>query len=491
MDLKGYTRVLRRRWRLIVLSVALGAVAASVLTMLTPHTYQSTVGFFVSAADNSSNAQLASGGTFTQQRVKSYVQVLKTPRALDPVVHATGIGTSAELAGKVSAVIPPDSVLLDVSVVDRSAQQAQALAAGIASTFPGTIEDLEAVNGDSPVKVTVVKAAVLPTAPISPNPTRNLALGLVLGGLIGLGLAVVRDLLDTKIRTKEDLEQVTGATILGAIPFDEEAAKHPLVLHADPSSRRSEALRTLRTNLQFVDVASHPSTIVVTSSITGEGKSSTCANLAVSLAESSRSVCLIEADLRRPRLLEHLGLAGGVGLTDVLIGRHSVLDMLQPYGQLPLDVLGAGAIPPNPSELLGSTAMTELLADLAARYDFVLLDTPPLLPVTDAAVLTTAADGVILIVGSSLVARDQLTEALDNLAAVNANLLGLVANRLPRQQTHGYYDYQYTANSPTSVRVRRRKENLGLPGLRSHRGTASGARRPADRAGAGAARSSS
>ena len=158
---------------------------------------------------------------------------------------------------------------------------------------------------------------------------------------------------------------------------DPDAVKRPLIVEVDPRSPRAEAFRSLRTNLQFIDAANHPRTLVVTSSLAGEGKSTMSANLALTMAQGGSRVCLVEADLRRPKVLDYLGLEGAVGLTDALIGRAEVFDVIQPYGGTNLWVLGAGPIPPNPSELLGSTAMRSILNHLTSRFDYVVIDSPP------------------------------------------------------------------------------------------------------------------
>ena len=442
----AYVQILRRRWRIFV-GVTLAVVAASAaMTLLATPQYTASTQFFVSTADSSNSSQLAQGGTFTQQRVKSYSQLLKAPRLLDPVIAKAGVSdTPGSLAGRITATTPPDTVLIDVSVTDPDPTRARDVAAAIAEEFPAVVADLERVSpdADSPVKVTVLREPTVPTAPISPLPSRNLALGLVLGVLLGFGAAVLKQLLDTKLRTKEDVEAMTEAVVLGGIPFDPDAEKHPLIIQADPLAGRAEAFRALRTNLQFVDAANHPRVIVVTSSIAGEGKSSTTANLALAMAESGASVCVVEGDLRRPRLLTYLGLEGSVGLTDVLIGRYELDDVLQPFGAHSLTVLGAGAAPPNPSELLGSTSMRNTLDELRRRFDYVLIDGAPVLPVTDSTVLTRLTDGAIIVAGSGVVNKDQFEHALDTFETVNGTVLGVVLNRIPRQTRGGYYDYRY------------------------------------------------
>lgn len=461
MELHDYVRILRKRWLTILITALVVVGLAGAMTALQTKQYASSTQFFVSVS-GSDTAQLQQGSTFTQQRVKSYAQLLSTPRALDPVVKELGDDTAtADLADKITVTTPPDTVLLEVSVTDTSAERAQEIATAIGDTFPDVIAEIEkpSKSKSSPIKVSMVKPATTGSAPVSPQPVRNLGLGLVLGLLLGFGLAVVRHLVDTTVRTDDDVEEITEEPIIGAVHFDPRAGKEPLIVESDPSSPRSEAFRAVRTNLMFVNAASHPRTILLTSSIPGEGKSTTIANLALTLAQSGSSVCLVEGDLRRPRLLDYLGLEGSAGLTDVLIERASLDDVLQPYGADKLEVIGAGAIPPNPSELLASDAMSRVLTLLSARFDYVLIDTPPVLPVTDAVVLSTKVDGVIVLVGTTIVRKEQLESTLESLGAVENNLLGLVLNRVGHSASGGkgagYYGYYDSATHPTSRAARK------------------------------------
>jgi polysaccharide biosynthesis transport protein len=231
-----------------------------------------------------------------------------------------------------------------------------------------------------------------------------------------------------------------------------------LIVQADPHSPRAEAFRTLRTNLQFVDAANHPRSIVFTSSLPGEGKTTTAANLAITMAAGGSRVCVVEGDLRRPRLLEYMGLDGSVGLTNVLIGQTDVTDALQQFSDGGLYVLGAGPIPPNPSELLGSTAMEKTLRELESRFDVVIIDTPPLLPVTDAAVLSTIVGGTVLVVGAGRVDRQNLTRSLQSLDAVKGRVLGLVVNMVPTKGADAY-SYYREGYAPESPRKRAKERN--------------------------------
>lgn len=463
MELQDYLRILKKRWMTIVITTLVVTGLAALLTGLQTKQYTSSTQFFVSVSGGDT-AALQQGSTFTQQRVKSYAELLKTPRALGPVVEELDDGTKVgDLPGAITVTTPPDTVLLEVSVTDPSPEQAQRIATAIGETFPDVVSEVERPEGSrraSPIKVSLVEPASTSTSPTSPVPTRNLALGVVLGLLLGFGLAIVRHLLDTTVRTDDDIEEITDEPVIGAVHFDPRASKEPLIVESDPSSPRSEAFRAVRTNLMFVDAANHPKTILLTSSIPGEGKSTTIANLALTLANSGSSVCLIEGDLRRPRLLDYLGLEGSAGLTDVLIERADLDDVLQPYGADRLEVMGAGAIPPNPSELLASEAMSLVLARLAVRFDYVLIDTPPVLPVTDAVVLSTKVDGVIVLVGTTIVRKEQLGATLEALGAVNNTLLGLVLNRVGHKSAGGYgagyYGYYDPETHPTSRSARRK-----------------------------------
>ena len=462
MELQDYLLVVRKRWRIIALVVLVAVGLASVASALSTRMYEAKTQFFVSTTGASDSVALLQGSTFTQQRVKSYAQLLTTPRILTPVADAAGID-QAGLSSRVAATTPPDTVLIDVSVRDEDPDRARVTAEAIAKEFPAAVAELESPAGQkaSPVKVTVVRPPVTPTSPVSPRPARNIVLGMVVGLLLGLGAAVLRETLDRSVKTMEDVKRVTDVPILGTIAHDPEAPKRPLIVEVDPRSPRAEAFRSLRTNLQFVDAANHPRTIVVTSSLAGEGKSTLTANLALTMAQAGSRVCLIEADLRRPKVLEYMGLEGSVGLTDALIDRADVIDVIQPYGGTNLWVLGAGPIPPNPSELLGSTAMRGLLQNLSTRFDYVVIDAPPTLPVTDAVVLSKLVDGAIVVVGSGIVDRDQLAHTLDSLTSVNGQVLGVVLNRVPPKGPGQYGSYSYeTPDAEATRRERKRVEQV-------------------------------
>lgn len=450
VEIRDYLGVLRRRWvSILIVALATLAVAAAVTFALTPR-YTATTRLFFGVQGAQSGSDLAQGSTFAEKQLVSYAQVSTSPLVLGQVVTDLGLDmTPEELATRVEAAAPTDTVILEISVEDVDGARAAQIANAIGQRLSSVAGDLspERQDGSQSVRATILAPAQVPTEPSSPNVLRNLAAGLLLGLLLGVGVAILRRVLDTKVRNELDVQSVTDSSILGLVPFDAGAPDHPVVMHDDPLGARSEAIRRLRTNLQFVELAAHARSIVVSSSVPGEGKSSTTINLAVSLADAGLKVALIDADLRRPSIARYLGMEGSVGLTTVLIGEAELGDVLQPWRDTSLSILPAGQVPPNPSELLGSKAMSALLEQMSGTFDMVLIDSPPLLPVTDAAILGRLAGGTLVVVGADRLHRPQLRMAMESLSAAGANVFGMVLNKVARGSFGSYgYGYGYTSD---------------------------------------------
>lgn len=449
LDLRDYVRLLRRNWKLILATTLLGLILGGTVSIIVKPTYTAQTQLFVAIQNSGTVQELQQGNTFTQSRVQSYVKTALTPVVLQPTIDALGLGiTAEELATRVKADTDLNTVLINIEVSDSSPVQASAIAASVGSSLIKAVDSLEKpkAGGTSPVNLSVITPAVAPTSPSAPNTKLNLALGLLTGLVAGLGIAVVRGTLDTRIRGEMDLRHVTDAPLLGGIAFEPDAVKKPLITQAGRQSPRAESYRTLRTNLRFANVSVQARSFIVTSSLPGEGKSTTATNLAIALAQAGQSVCLVDADLRRPMVGEYLGLERGAGLTTALVGAADVNSLLQPWGEDDLHVLTSGQIPPNPSELLGSVQMQELIGRLEAAFDIVVIDAPPLLPVTDAAVLAQHVGGVVMVVGVQKVRQPALEKSFSALQMVGANVLGVVLNRLPHKGPDSYSYSYYTAD---------------------------------------------
>jgi len=450
---------LRRAWWLPALGALLGVGAAAVVNATSPVTYQARVQQFVSIADGGdSTSTILSGSQFTLQRVKSYTQIATSAQVLQPVVREQRLPVSvADLAARVRVTNPLDTVLVELTVTDSDPRRAAAVANAVSVQLARVVQAIESPQGGgpAPVKLTVTQPATVPSEPVSPRTGLNLALGLLVGLALGAGTALLREQLDTSVGSAQDVEALTGAVPLGLVPFDATARTHPLV-STDAGGGRAEAFRTLRTNLQFVDVDSPPRSIVITSALPGEGKTTSACNIALTLALTGSRVVLVDGDLRKPRVCDYLGLDSGAGLTNVLAGHFGLDEVLvdRDTGQDgSLTVLPSGPVPPNPSELLGSRQMAELLATLVERYDHVVVDAPPLLPVTDAAVLATVADGTVLVVRHGSTSRDELDRAVRSLRAVNARMLGSVLTFVPQRgrDGYGYGAYGYGDPAPSAA----------------------------------------
>jgi capsular exopolysaccharide synthesis family protein len=452
VDLREYLRVTRKHWRFIAAATILGAVLAGVVTLQTKPQYATTLTFFVTTP-NTGVSDAYQGGLFSQQRVKSYANMLTGDRVAAAVAQQTQLAlTPEQIRSRITAEPVPETVLLQATVTDDSRSRSLLIAQELAKQFKALVESLETPPDRtvSSVKVEVIAGPELQKTPVTPRPVRNLGLGVLVGLLLGVGSAVLREALDTTVKTVESLQQLTGAPVLANVPFDTAAKSDPLLVGEAGRSPRAEALRQLRTNLQFVDVDKPVKVLVVTSAIPGEGKSSTACNLAILAAETGQRVLLIDADLRRPRIAEYLGVEGAAGLTTVLAGQSTVEEVLQRWG-VNVWVLPSGPLPPNPSELLGSQHMADLLDTFREQYDLVIVDCPPLLPVTDGAVVAARSDGALLMARSHKTTSAQVAAAARSLRSVDARLLGCVYNMVHSESADSYYTYYgYSAKASSS-----------------------------------------
>jgi receptor protein-tyrosine kinase len=465
VDLRDYVAIVRlHRWLIVLSTLAVTVLALGVTVAQTPQ-YEATTRLFISTAA-SDEATLNQGGQFSIQRVQSYADLLNGDEISRRVVNRLHLDERPrELTDQIEATAKLNTVILVINVTDPSAARAQVLANAVAREFVSFVGELETPPGKAAatVKATIVDAASRPSVPVSPKPLRNIALGLVLGAMLGAGLAVLRESFDSSIKSTKLLEELSGAPMLGAITFDPKAVDHPLITSLDPYSPRVEAFRVLRTNLQFINPGQDHKVFVVTSSLPGEGKTTTATNLAIALAEGGDQVVLLEGDLRRPKVSEYLRVAGSVGVTTVILGRVGIDGAIQSV-QDGLDVLTSGRVPPNPAELIKSEGMGDIVDKLRRKYDYVIIDAPPLLPVTDASLLATRADGAILVARYGETTHDQVAAAANRIEQVNARLIGVVLNMTPKggagRYGYGYgYGYGYAPEgSPNTSRRASRKQ---------------------------------
>ena len=447
MELSDYLRILRNHWLAVTAFVLVAASAGFAWSAVQPKVYAATSSGFVTTGDASDPGLANLNDSLSKSRAASYVVIATDRATASLVIDDLGLDTTPEaLVGQIDATQTHETVIIKITARAGSPEDAQDLADAWVSAFATRVRDIEGGGKASEgMRIEVLNSAELPSSPVSPQVERNVLLGAVLGGLLGLAYAVMRSMLDRRIRSAEAVETHTGVAVVGSIPDVGGTAGLFTAGRGGPAALAAEGVRRLRTNLSYMDVDNPPRAIVITSPKQGDGKSTVAANLAAAIALSGQEVTLVDADLRRPNVASALDLDDSVGLTDVLTGRLSRADATQRHPDIEtLSILTAGSQPPNPSEILGSKAMRTLIEELGTE-GMVIIDAPPLLPVTDAAIVAHTADGAFVVVSAGRTLDTELDTALSHLRAVNARPLGVVLNRVSKRTVgagnYGHYGY--------------------------------------------------
>ncbi|MDF2825627.1 MAG: capsular exopolysaccharide biosynthesis protein [Mycobacterium sp.] len=439
-----FVQISRTRWKIIGATIVIAVLGALAYALLVTPQYLASTRLFVSTTTDGTNSQTYDGGLFAERRVLSYTELLMGELLAQRTIDKLGLDMSAaDLQENVEASVPADTVLIDVAVTDPSPNRARDIANTLADEFVVMAAGLETPElGAQPnARVIIQQRAEIPDSPENPPAPRTLAIAAVLGALIGVVLALLRDRIDDSVRTPQAVEKATGVGLLADIPLDSARRNNLLIPFDSDRSPTADAFRELRINLRFLEVADGPRVLLVASCLPGDGRTTTAVNLALALAEAGHTVVLVDGDLRRPRVADSLELPGEVGLSTVLAGDAELPAALLQTRFPRLTALSAGEPPANPSELLESQAAKDVLLELGAQFDYVIVDTPSL-AVTDATVLAASTQGVLLVARSGTSRRKQLAAAVASLNRAGAPLLGAVLTMSPpKKRTEGadYY----------------------------------------------------
>lgn len=441
MDHRGFFDLIRSKWLVLVSFALLGTIAATAYAALDENEYSAQAELFVATVGSDNASDLAQGSNYSQQQARIYSVVATRQEVLQPVIERLDLDTTVrDLSGQVSVSVPLNTSLITISVADTDPERAAETADAVASSLIDSVIRLvpKRSDGTTPVRLETIQNAIVPTVPSGPGLAVLLVGGLLAGVVAGLAVIVLRELSSPRVRTRDQVRHVDGLAVLGSVVHDRQVGRSPLA--ARPGSARFEEFRQIRTNLKLAAQAGSQNVFVITSSIPREGRSTTAANLAVALAASGDTVCLVEADLRSPSLARTLGMDATEGFTSVVAGEAVLDDALRTWGDDGLRVLLSGPIPHNPSEFLESAGALEVLDELSERFDFLLLDVPPLLPVADAAVLAGAFGSAVLVVGSGDVETSELRSSVEGLRAADVVVLGAVLNNVPQRAAGRFRD---------------------------------------------------
>jgi capsular exopolysaccharide synthesis family protein len=462
-DVREYARVIwRRRWYGLLGFVLCVALALAYTATRTPR-YQATATLFV--GDRQLNLQDINRGiavtNLSERLLKSYAEIVTSRTIAERAVVDNALPLSAQSVQRELTVQPlVDTQILKVTFLSKDPALAERVANAVASAFVAEIQDIAvpptvtppvgatplptpATQAPPPAAVTVsiIDPAVRPKDPVSPNHQRDLALGILLGMMVGIAMEFTVDYLDVSIKTREDTERL-GLPVVGLIPkLDTGGAD--VYVERDPRDIGRESFRKLRTSIGFLSVEKPLRTILVTSPIAGEGKTTVAVNLAVAYAQAGSKTVIVEADLRRPSLHRLFGTSGTDGLTTAIIGEAQLARSVRAADIPNLHCLVAGAIPPNPVELLQSEHMDNVLEMLRHQFEVIVVDAPPILPVADSLALAPKCDGVLVVARSGSTPRERLTEAVNQIEKSGARFLGVAVNCVRRTDSPYEYEYYY------------------------------------------------
>lgn len=433
MTFKDFLHLMRRRLVSILICAVVGAVAAVAVLIATPTSYTAQSQAYVRVEPSASKGSTADAGSYytasqlATEKTKAYVPIFTSQSVAQAVVRQLGLSvTPDELSSEVSVTNKTDTLTIGVTATSDSPEHARGIADAVVTQSANQVKALEGTR--SPVSVVLMTPANLSPVTTSPSWLLWILIGVAAGLVVGLILALIRHGLDSRIRTAQVVVSHFEEPLLAVLPHSRAGGGARPDLGEDPAS--AESMRKLRTNLRFTGLDHQPRVILVTSPSQEEGRSVVAVGLAKVMAAAGESVLLVDADLRHPSVGRTFGLDTEVGLPELLVGFGTLEDAVAPTSVEGLSVLASGSTPPNPSELLSSERLPQLLARLARRH-VVIIDSPPVLPFTDSVVLSELAETIIMVARAGRTAEDDLGRAMELVDPSGGAVASIVLNDTP------------------------------------------------------------
>ncbi len=467
LSLTDLLNILRKHIITVIVTfmVVLGGVIA--FTAVSPIKYSTTAQLFAtyndSGEDLSNSAAQNSGSSYIMSQIKSYPTLTTTRSVLQPVIDELKLEeTPKQLQKNISVENPTNTAFVNITVTNSDPSLAAKIANAVAASLSNVVErSLYATGSHSAVKLSTVQPAEVPVAPSSPKWSLNIALGIILGALFGVLVALLKDVLSKRVQDEGDIAEYIDAPIIGRIAKDDVLAGTAPAVVAEPGSPIAEDFRRIRTNLSFSTPVSGTDCrlVVVTSTGASEGKTTTSVNIAAALAEDGARVLLIDADLRHPSVSKKLNIDGSAGLTHVLSGQASVKDVIQRYWKPNLHVMPAGPKPPNASALLNSPLMSTLIENALQQYDYVLIDTAPMVVANDAVIFIRQGGSLVMVCRKDQTLKRDLREIANEIDTLEMTISGVVVNcAKENKKALENSNYYYYSNDNVSKSKRNRRK---------------------------------
>lgn len=452
LDLRRILRLARQRGWIVLLIMLVCGSAAYLRSAREVDLYTTNTRLLLLGSENTGSDY--TGLLTTQQLAATYQQLAKNDEILKRVVTALDLPFgSGALSGKITASLVPNTLLMQITVIDTDPERAAKIADTTAQQFIAYINEHKGPTLSAPVEIS--NTAHVPGAPFAPTPMRSGQIGLFLGLLLGIGVVALLEYFDSTVKPERDLPGIIHAPILASVPQlgNVKPGGRQVYTMAQPNSVAAESMRLLRTNLEFASASGDLNTLVVTSPVAGEGKSTVAANLGIVMAQNGQRTVIIDADLRKPTQARIFGVPDDQGLTTLLTHPEHPWHSIAKAVALPnLMLIPSGPLPPDPADMVSSKRFAELIERVANEADVVIIDAPPVLAAADSLAIAARADGIMFVCYSHKTRLDALQHATRSVQQGGIRLVGIVLNRMKHQHSPSYYGEYYGSAAPSAAR---------------------------------------